>query len=127
MAQTTLERPQHLRALDRANQVRLATACVSRAIRLGQVSAAEAVNDPRAGSLTVLQFLSLWHRSTHGRRGVADEKAFGVLLDRGLWEPGLPPSPMRRVRDLTARQKALIVEACATSKLPPRTSKDLEA
>ena len=63
-ASTRVETPQHMRALARANQVRLARAALKRRIGSGAVRAAEVVLrcPPEAESMTIAELLSSQRR-----------------------------------------------------------------
>lgn len=98
-------------ALAIANERRLQSVTVKDGLRNNSLSVAAALADPRAGCLPVLEFLIALYRPPHGRRRVAEAKAFEILFNRSLWEPGLAPSPSRRVRDLTDRQRRALVAA----------------
>ena len=93
MTQTALKtpEPQRLRALERANQIRLARAALKRSIALGQVSAAEVIlqcpdaasswpigellmSQRRWGSTRCRKFLSRSH--------IIETKPVGTLTDR---------------------------------------------
>lgn len=89
MATTT---PQPLTALARANTVRIEAAEIKRELRAGQIELGEALDDPRAASLTVTTALLTQHR-------IGLQKA-GTIINR------LMMSPNRRVSQLTAHQKA---------------------
>jgi hypothetical protein len=101
--------PQHMRALRIANERRLESVAVKDGLRAGTISVAAALDDPSAGCLPVLEFLIALYRPPCGRRNVAAAKAFEILLSRSLWEPGLAPLPSRRVRDLTERQRGVLL------------------
>jgi hypothetical protein len=93
MTQTALKtsEPQRLRALERANQIRLARAALKRSIALGEVSAAEVIlscpdaahswplgdllmSQRRWGSTRCRKFLS--------RNHIVETKPVGTLTDR---------------------------------------------
>jgi hypothetical protein len=93
MTETALKtpEPQRLRALERANQIRLARAALKRSIALGQVSAAEVIlqcpdaasswpigdllmSQRRWGSTRCRKFLS--------RNSIVETKLVGTLTDR---------------------------------------------
>lgn len=84
-------------ALKIANRVRTGGIVVRQEIAAGVLSIAEALDDPRAGHMTVGRVLG-------SRRYWGPSKAHALLRPLAIW-------PTRRVRDLTARQKGLIVEA----------------
>lgn len=83
--------PQRLRALERANQIRLARAALKRSIALGQVSAAEVILDcpEAAGSWPIGDLLMSQRRwgSTRcrkflSRNHIVETKPVGTLTDR---------------------------------------------
>lgn len=83
--------PQRLRALERANQIRLARAALKRSIALGQVSAAEVILDcPEAadswpiGDLLMSQrrWGSTRCRKFLSRNNIVETKPVGTLTDR---------------------------------------------
>ncbi len=93
MTQTALKtaEPQRLRALERANEIRLARAALKRSIALGQVSAAEVILDcPDAafswpvGDLLMSQ--RRWGttrcRKFLSRNQIGETKPVGALTDR---------------------------------------------
>lgn len=90
----TSTRPQHLDALDRANEKRLAGAALKRALKAGEITIGEALNDPAAGHLEVevlLRAMTRWGRV----------RAQAVLAAEAV-------SVTKRVEDLTDRQRAAI-------------------
>ena len=83
--------PQRLRALERANQIRLARAALKRSIALGQVSAAEVILQcPDAASSWPIRDLLISQRrwgSTRcrkflSRNHIVETKAVGTLTER---------------------------------------------
>lgn len=92
------EKPQHLTALEHANEVRLAAARLKRDLAAGRVTVRQALRDPRAGCLTTLDLLMAQHR--WGR-----QRAVRVLT------PNLIPE-LKRIRDLTDRQVEILADAC---------------
>ncbi len=93
MTQTALKtpEPQRLRALERANQIRLARAALKRSIALGQVSAAEVILDcPDAaqswpiGDLLISQrrWGSTRCRKFLSRNHIVETKPVGTLTER---------------------------------------------
>jgi hypothetical protein len=93
MTQTALKtaEPQRLRALERANEIRLARAALKRRISLGQVSAAEVILDcPDAalswtiGDLLISQrrWGSTRCRKFLSRNHIIETKPVGTLTDR---------------------------------------------
>ncbi len=83
--------PQHLQALQRANAVRLARAELKRRVSLGEIGAADVVEDPpwEAGSMTVSDLLTSQHRWGHTRCRrllhavpLSENKTIGSMTDR---------------------------------------------
>ncbi|MGH2869967.1 MAG: hypothetical protein ACRDNK_20665 [Solirubrobacteraceae bacterium] len=83
--------PQRLRALERANEVRLARASLKRGIALGQVSAAEVLltSPPEAGSWPIGELLMSQRRwgATRcrkflSRNQIMETKQIGTLTER---------------------------------------------
>jgi hypothetical protein len=84
-------RPQHLRALARANEVRLARAGLKRRVAVGEVRAAEVILDApwEAETMTVLELLMSQHRwgLTRCRKflqciPMSENKTIGSMTDR---------------------------------------------
>lgn len=87
----TASAPQHLRALARANRVRLARAALKRAVASDQCSAAEVILDSpwEAESMSISELLSSqrrWGRTRSrkfiGRLGLTENKKIGTLTHR---------------------------------------------
>lgn len=93
--------PQHLAALEKANRHRFAAAEIRRELFEGRITAAEALYDERAQSLTIERLLASQYRWGPQR---------AARLLRRLDSP-IPVHENRRVRDLTERQRTLLVEA----------------
>jgi hypothetical protein len=83
--------PQHMRALARANQVRLARAALKRAVARGEISVAELILDSpwEAESMTISELLrsqSRWGRKRArkflSRLGLTENKPVGTLTQR---------------------------------------------
>jgi hypothetical protein len=83
--------PQHLQALQRANAVRLARAELKRRVALGEITAAEVVEDApwEAESMTVSDLLTCQHRWGHTRCRrvlhavpISENKTIGSMTDR---------------------------------------------
>jgi hypothetical protein len=83
--------PQHLQALQRANAVRLARAELKRRVSLGEIGAADVVEDPpwEAESMTVSDLLTSQRRWGHTRCRkflqcipMSETKTIGSLTDR---------------------------------------------
>jgi hypothetical protein len=88
---------QRMSALRKANHVRSAASRAKQRMRVGAMSIAEGVADPHCGAMTVWQLMlsqPAWGASKAGR-----------LLSRA----GI--SPNRRVSDLTARHRDLLIAA----------------
>lgn len=99
MATVEIE-PQHMVALRRANEIRLAGCVLKREIAAGDLTAVEALDDPRAAPLPIFDVFMAQRRWGRDRT----LKLFARLV--------LPES--KRVRDLTDRQRRVIVEACSS-------------
>lgn len=99
--------PQRLRALERANEIRLARACLKRRIGLGEVSAAEVLLDcPReAASWSVGDLLMSQRRwgSTRCRKFLARNHIVET----------------KRIDTLTERQRRILAEALRASEVAP--------
>jgi hypothetical protein len=91
---------QRLDALESANDRRIAQARLLREIRVGAVTVADALEDPRAEKLTINALLT-------AQRWFGDAKAERVLRAAGF--AGVPIWPLRRVEGLTERERAEIV------------------
>jgi hypothetical protein len=91
--------PQHLQALQLANRSRMAGSAVKRELDQGEITIAEALEDPRAGSVKIVELLAAQYRwgAWRARRLLADEMI----------------SEHKRVRELTARQRGAIARAAA--------------
>ena len=83
--------PQHLRALERANRIRLARAELKRRIGAGKLTVAEVLRDPppEVGSMSISELLMSqrrWGRARCRRLlvslGVPENKRIGTLTDR---------------------------------------------
>ena len=83
--------PQHLRALERANEVRLARAELKRRIAAGEVTAGEVISDCpwEAASMSLSELLMSQHRWGRARcrrllvsLGLLENKQIGTLTDR---------------------------------------------
>lgn len=92
----TVAVPQHMTALARANEVRLAAAAVKRQVAAGTLTIGEALEHPDAGSLVVMDLLVAQHRW-------GGSKAARLMAEARI-------SQVRRVRELTARQRGEISE-----------------
>lgn len=85
----TVDREQRRRALDRANEVRLAAAEVRAEVAAGCLSIEEALYDERAGSLTAARLIMArrWWGPTKTRKllhrlMIGEQKRVGMLTDR---------------------------------------------
>ena len=88
---TTAPEPQHLRALARANEVRLARAALKRRIHDGELAVADVVLDapPEADRMTVAELLTSQRRWGHTRCRkllqsipMSETKTIGSMTDR---------------------------------------------
>ena len=86
-------------ALEKANVVRLAMSEVRLELAAGVIALAEAIEDPRSGSLTAFRLLTSIRR-------VGPHAARRVLMLAGVPE-------QKRIRDLTPRQRAALVDELA--------------
>lgn len=95
--------PQHLQALARANQVRLARAALKRAIASGEVSVAEVIADApwESRTMSISELLASQHRWGRTR----SRKFLSCL---GLGEN-------KRLKTLTKRQRGLVATALQAS------------
>ena len=84
-------RPQHLRALSRANEVRLARASLKRRVAMGEITAGDVILESpwEAGSMTVADLLMSQRRwgitrcrKVLGQIPVSETKTIGTLTDR---------------------------------------------
>jgi hypothetical protein len=81
--------PQHLRALEKANRIRLARSGKKRRIKMGELSVAEALVDPDFATATVDEVLMAqhrWHRSRTRRAllrvSIPEKKVIATLTER---------------------------------------------
>lgn len=84
-------------ALKIANRVRSAGAAVRQEVAVGLLSVAEALDDPRSEHLTIQRLLC-------SQRYYGPSRCGALLRPLHIW-------PTRRVRDLTRRQRQMIVQA----------------
>lgn len=84
-------------ALDLANRIRLDGAAVIREIHAGLLTVTDALDDPRAQALPIGRVLT-------AQRAWGPTKANKLLNAHYIW-------PTRRVRDLTPRQRRVLVDA----------------
>lgn len=95
--------PQHLRALERANSVRLDAAQLRREVAAGRLTLAAALEDPRAQSLTLMRLLTAQRR-------------WGAVRARRMLD-AMPCSELLRVRDMTGRQRERAARLAALTQL----------
>jgi hypothetical protein len=104
--------PQHLQALQRANAVRLARAELKRRVALGEINAAEVIEECpwEAASMPVSDLLTSQHRWGHTRCRrvlqsvpISENKTIGSMTDRQrralaslLREPAASPQAQQR-------------------------------
>jgi hypothetical protein len=88
---TIVDRPQHLRALQRANEVRLARADLKRRVMSGEVTAVDVIMSRpwEAESMAVSELLMSQHRWGHTRARrflatipISETKTLGSMTDR---------------------------------------------
>lgn len=107
--------PQHIRALKRANEVRLGAAKAKRAIRAGEISPSEILDVPELQGCTVLEVLTSQHR--WGKRRVARALSRVKLYRSSGQVEGT------KLKDLTDRERTALTEAvikaARKSKSPP--------
>lgn len=103
MNQDTTPGPQHLRALARANEVRLARAELKRQVHAGEVSAADVIlaSAWEAESMTVADLLMAQRRWGHSR--------CRTLLQR------IPMSETKTVGSMTDRQRNAVAQLLAAN------------
>lgn len=92
-----------------ANQVRFASKDIKRELAKGDMPLRVALDDPRTGVLTVLDVLM-------AQRWWSRDRALRLLNNLAADDQFDRISETRRVRDLTERQKALLVERCPKTK-----------
>lgn len=92
------QQAQRMRALLRANTVRSAASEVKAEIERGELAVVAALSDPRAGAISILDLLRAQPR--WGKK-----KAKQALSPHYI-------SESRKVRELTPRQRELIIRAC---------------
>ena len=92
--------PQHLQALQSANEIRMGGVTVKREIRAGTLTVAQALHDPRAQNLPVSRVLI-------ARPGWGPARVHAILRR-------VPVSPIRPVRDLTAREHRHLTQLVQT-------------
>lgn len=89
--------PQHMRALAKANVVRLAHAELKRELKRGELTLEDAMKDERAESIAVFDLLMSQHRWGRWRT----RRLLGQLSIRDN----------KQVRELTARQRQAVLDA----------------
>jgi hypothetical protein len=101
VAVAVVTQPQHMTALARATETRLARSAVKHALYEGRMTVEEALREECCQSMTVSALLcAQW--------GWGRARMLRVL--RGL---SAPVGEMRRIDQLTDRQRAALVEACS--------------
>jgi hypothetical protein len=107
--------PQHLRALERANRVRLARAALKRQVAAGELSASEVILDSpwEAESMSVSELLMSQRRwgRTRCRR---------ILLSLGLPEN-------KQIGTMTERQRTALAAMLSATMGSPRTARTQES
>lgn len=127
MTQLTSRRmpePQRLRALERANQIRLARASLKRQIALGEVSAADVIlaRPPEAQSWPISELLmsqrrwgSSRCRKFLARNQIVETKAIGTLTERqcrilaSALQGGIEARPPADVKEASAPAMELVI------------------
>jgi hypothetical protein len=103
--------PQHLRALDRANETRLARAKVKRQVAAGEKSAADVLRDP-SWCVATWQIVDLLMAQRRWGRA----RARRLLLSLGLPE-------QKQIGTMTERQRKALIAVLD----PPQTAQDVLA
>jgi hypothetical protein len=95
---TQVERPQHMRALDRANEVRLARAALKRKIAAGEVSVVVVVEEipSETETMTIAELLT-------------SQRRWGITRTRKFLAP-LALSENKRMGTLTERQQSMLAD-----------------
>lgn len=93
-----VDQPQHMRALQRANEVRAAIKTLKRDIAAGRLTVSQAIYRPEAGRLKVIDLLMA--QSQWGRH-----RAVRLLAHERIFES-------KRVDTLTDRQRRALADAC---------------
>ena len=108
----TSDGPQHLRALARANEVRLARAELKRQIADGSSSVAEIILDApwEAETMTVADLLT-------------SQRRWGTTRCRRLLQ-GIPISETKTVGSMTERQRQAVADELAREAAPARTQRE---
>lgn len=109
---TTVPAPQHMRALARANQVRLARADLKRRIAQGELGVAEVVLMApwEADSMTISDLLM-------------SQRRWGTTRCRKLLQ-GVPMSENKTVGSMTERQRRALAAMLAQCAVKPSTAAD---
>ena len=91
-------KPQHMQALDRANDVRLARAALKRKVAAGRVAAAEIVEQapPETETMTIAELLT-------------SQRRWGSIRARKFLAP-LALSETKRLGTLTPRQRSMLAD-----------------
>lgn len=100
--------PQHLAALQLANQRKLQRACVKRALKRDEMELAEALRDPAVQRMRVYDLLCCLPARANGGKGRQLSRAH-QLATRLLAALGPVHSPV--VGNLTDRQRLLLIAA----------------
>ncbi len=88
---TTIEKPQHVEALEKANRVRLARAALKRQVKSGTITAAEVLLDTptEAQNMTVGELLRAQDRWSYvrtrkflGPLAISENRELGMFTDR---------------------------------------------
>jgi hypothetical protein len=108
-------RPQHLQALSRANQVRLARASLKRRVACGQITASEVILESpwEADSMTVADLLM-------------SQRRWGLTRCRKLLAQ-IPVSETKTIGSLTDRQRHALAVQLAPAPAAERREADAEA
>ena len=101
-------RPQHLRALSRANEVRLARASLKRSVATGQITAGDVILECpwEADSMTVADLLM-------------SQRRWGITRCRKVLGQ-IPISETKTVGSLTDRQRRVLATLLGTDAVPAR-------
>lgn len=93
-----VEQPQHMRALERANEIRLARAALKRKVAAGKASAADVVEEvpPETESMTIAELLT-------------SQKRWGRIRGRKFLAP-LAIGENKRLGSLTDRQRSMLAD-----------------
>lgn len=114
MTTGTLPKPQHMDALDTANDLRLSRAAVRAELRAGKLSLREALDDPRAQGANIWKLIG--HLPRWGTHSV-NELSLKLIRQRVMIGYGA------RVQSLTERQRIALLTAVEKPLVPvkPKT------